>query len=64
METVTYTLGHPGPAQNGGCEVRTYTCDGCGATYTGPDCGHVDQPTPVAPDPERGGRCFCLECDS
>ena len=39
-----------------------YTCTECGAEYHGYDCGHVHQPTPVAPSADNAGKPLCGAC--
>ena len=44
-----------------GCAVEHYECSTphCDAEYHGPNCGHVEQPTPIA----ACSRCGQAVCD-
>jgi hypothetical protein len=45
------------------CPVETVWCADCGRVeYTGPDCGHVAQPTPVAGSDLHSGQPVCAAC--
>ena len=45
-----------------GEKARLRVCCVCGVERWTIDCGHYDQPRPLAADPGRSGRVYCDDC--
>jgi hypothetical protein len=47
-----------------GSKATRRTCEGCGVTALITDCGHLDQPRPIAPYGIYGHNCSCDDCEA